>query len=610
MKKRSLLTLVQWGGVIFLLTLLISCPGSSDIKIHTVTLNYGYDGAPPPEKIEIEDGTVLSPITDPVRDGYQFEGWYTADGTPYNFDTPVIDSFTLTAHWKIKSSGGGGSSAPSEEESLKGQWAVYMEEEGVETPMGNIIDIQHTLPDYWIAVNTSDENHVTGGLIKSDRTGPDKEGRFVVSLDNLLGVDAEMSYSFVDNERNTLKAEVKKDDITAMTFILERIPSEEEIKMHIVSFKLDESIESTGYTIHSELAAVKDGTSFGDKGWPILELNGAEVPALFTLADGTKFTEDTPVTDDIVVTVTPPGEWNGIHYVSTKEELLAWANALKDDPSLDCVLLDNIELTDTWSSLGLKESYSYAGTFDGGGYKIRGLEIEAQGNPNGLFSAISEGAVVKNLTIEASFTDTSGYSNLGVVAGQNNGTIENCHSIINNGTSASGHFGGIAATNKGSIIGCSSIIKGSVSGSYVGGIAGYNMGEKSTIAASFMILEENGSLSSTSGYCAGIVGNNGTGTAAGSVTGCYSVINGTISDDEEQSYAIALGGNRTDCYWSSNNGFTASDTTGVTEVDGTTTWDVAMTAMNAAITDSGYQFEKNTGTDAGTIPLIIVSSSI
>ena len=311
MKKKGLFSVVQLVGFVLLLALLVSCPGSPDIKIHTVTLNYGYDGAPPPEKIEIEDGAVLSPITDPVRSGYQFEGWYTADGTPYNFDTPVIDSFTLTAHWKIKSSGGGGSSAPSEEESLKGQWAVYLYRGGVETPMPYIIDIQHTLPDYWIDVYTSEEP-VIGKPFKSDRTGPDKDGRFVVSLDDLLGADAEMSlsYSFVDNERNTLKAEVKKDDITAMTFILKRIPSEEEIDMHIVSFKLDDSLTSAGYVLTSdagyvrESLAIEAGKAFGEKGLPSLKLNDTEEPALFTLADGTEFTADTPVTEDITVIVT------------------------------------------------------------------------------------------------------------------------------------------------------------------------------------------------------------------------------------------------------------------------------------------------------------------
>lgn len=199
----------------------------------------------------------------------------------------------------------GGSPPPiTEEDLLNGQWAVYMEEEGVETPMGYIIDIQHTLPDYWIAVNTSEEP-VIGKPIKSDRTGPDKDGVFVISLDDLLGAEAEMSYSFVDNERNTLKAEAKDGDMTVKTFILERIPSEEEIKIHIVSFKLNDSFASAGYVLSDELVAIEAGNAFGEKGLPILELKDTEVPALFTLADGTQFTKETIVNEDITVIVAP-----------------------------------------------------------------------------------------------------------------------------------------------------------------------------------------------------------------------------------------------------------------------------------------------------------------
>lgn len=105
MKKKTLLTWAKWVGVMFLLTLLISCSGNSDVKIHTVTFDLGYDA--PPESVEIEDGAILAPIENPVRNGYQFEGWYTADGTLYEFNTPVTESFTLTVHWRIKSSSGG-----------------------------------------------------------------------------------------------------------------------------------------------------------------------------------------------------------------------------------------------------------------------------------------------------------------------------------------------------------------------------------------------------------------------------------------------------------------------------------------------------------------------
>ena len=200
-----------------------------------------------------------------------------------------------------------------EEDLLNGQWAV-MEEEGVETSVSHIIDIQHTLPDYWILMATAEEP-VIGIPFKSDRTGPDKDGVFVISLDDWFGEGVEMSYSFVDNERNTLKAETKYGDMTVMTSILERIPSEEEIKMHIVSFKLDDSFASADYVLTSdyyisdsyviESLAIEAGKAFGEKGLPILKQNDTEVPALFKLADGKEFAADTPVTDDITVIVAP-----------------------------------------------------------------------------------------------------------------------------------------------------------------------------------------------------------------------------------------------------------------------------------------------------------------
>lgn len=149
---------------------------------------------------------------------------------------------------------------------------------------------------------TSGES-VIGMPIRSDCTETE-DGVFVISLDDVGVDDAEMSYCFVDNERNTLEAEVKiGDKPQEPSFILKRIPSEEEIKIHIVSFKLDESIESAGYVLSDELVAIKAGDSFGEDGLPKLKQNDTEEPALFTLADGTEFTKDTPVTEDITVTV-------------------------------------------------------------------------------------------------------------------------------------------------------------------------------------------------------------------------------------------------------------------------------------------------------------------
>ena len=189
-----------------------------------------------------------------------------------------------------------------DEEALKGQWAVYEYMEGVETPTPNIIDIQHTLQDYWILIFTSEESTL-GEPIKSDRKGPDIDGWFEVTDDPSDPDSAsKIRYKFADNDRDTLEVEWLDDD----PLILKRIPSEEEIKMHIVSFKLDDSFALDGYTIHSELAAVKDGTSFGDKGLPsLIGPDKTTVPALFTLADGTEITKDTIVNENITVIVAP-----------------------------------------------------------------------------------------------------------------------------------------------------------------------------------------------------------------------------------------------------------------------------------------------------------------
>ena len=191
-----------------------------------------------------------------------------------------------------------------EEDLMNGQWAVYVEEEGVETPMPYIIDIQHTLPDYWIIIFTSEESTL-GEPVKSNRKGPDKDGWFEVTDHSDPDSASKIRYKFADNDRDTLEVEWFEDDPDPFSLILKRILSEEEIKMHIVSFKLDDSFASDGYTIHSELAAVKDGTSFGDKGLPsLIGPDETVVRALFTLA-GTEFTKDTPVTDDITVIVAP-----------------------------------------------------------------------------------------------------------------------------------------------------------------------------------------------------------------------------------------------------------------------------------------------------------------
>ena len=145
--------------------------------------------------------------------------------------------------------------------------------------------------------------------VKLDRT--EEDGWFVV--DSLFGPGTEMKYRLVDDEPNTLEGEIFFDGETAKCR-LERIPSDQEIKLHIVTFRLDDSISpDDGYVfragdIHGVssplLIAVKHDDSLDDFFPSLAQQDGTYVDdALFTTADGTAFKEGTPVNGDITVIV-------------------------------------------------------------------------------------------------------------------------------------------------------------------------------------------------------------------------------------------------------------------------------------------------------------------
>lgn len=128
-----------------------------------------------------------------------------------------------------------------DEEALRGQWAVYREvstSEGTgasdetgttgETELefsGIIIDIEYTLPGYWLpglAFETEPPDlsesepiddpykitEITGGyFIKSNRTQSKEDGGFTVSS-SIEGDNLTVEYKFIDAERNTMEAKV------------------------------------------------------------------------------------------------------------------------------------------------------------------------------------------------------------------------------------------------------------------------------------------------------------------------------------------------------------------------------------------------------------------
>ena len=173
-----------------------------------------------------------------------------------------------------------------------------------------------------------------------------------------------------------------------------------------------------------------------------------------------------------------------------------------------------------WTPIGIDYNHQYTGTFNGGGHTITGLTVTGSDQYAGLFGYIGSGGTVKNVVLEGvQIESDNDMSDVGGVAGQSYGNIENCS--VSGSVSVSGTnsiAGGVVGYQLvGSITGCSSSAR--VKGvAYAGGIAGYTNGGASLTGcyATGSVSVENNTTSAA--YAGGVVGNNG---SSSTLKACY-----------------------------------------------------------------------------------------
>ena len=323
---------------------------------------------------------------------------------------------------------------------------------------------------------------------------------------------------------------------------------------------------------------------------------------------------------------------DGSYTVYNANGLLAWNKAVQSDLSLNCSLTADINLTGTtWTPIAINFDHQYKGTFDGGGHTISGLTVTGSDEYAGLFGYIDKVGTVKNVVLEnVQITSDNQYAYVGGVAGYSEGNIENCSvsgSVSGNGSSSD--VGGVVGLQfGGSITGCSSSAPvkgrqraGGVAGltdnsailtgcyttgnvtlesnnsnsTYAGGVVGLNAGG-STLIACYATGSVSGSGSGTI-YVGGVTGDN----FASTLTACYHAA-GTVSGPDGATGGVA-GRNFntldpsviTACYWQNNQaqgiGYNQPNTGETTKVDGSTTWETAMSAMNEKLSGTGWQYE-------------------
>ena len=206
--------------------------------------------------------------------------------------------------------------------------------------------------------------------------------------------------------------------------------------------------------------------------------------------------------------------------ISTEESLRAFAAAVKADDGngtyahagVTLYLAGDIALTGTWKPVGSTATYVgdfFAGTFDGCGHTISGLNVQGSTVNQGLFAAINK-ATIRNLNVSGTVScGTKNYVG-GIVGKVQAGTIENCSF---SGSVTGGYTGGIAGglnSNNVTISGC--VNAADVTGTTAGGILGY---WKNT--AAIRDCYNTGSVTG-SAKAGGIVGQ----LQKGSIENCYS----------------------------------------------------------------------------------------
>jgi len=288
-----------------------------------------------------------------------------------------------------------------------------------------------------------------------------------------------------------------------------------------------------------------------------------------------------------------------------------------------------------WTPIGKDDNKAYTGTFDGNGKTITGLTVTGSDQYAGLFGYIGSGGTVKNVVLEGvQIESDNDMSDVGGVAGQSYGNIENCS--VSGSVSVSGTnsiAGGVVGYQTGgSITGCSSsatvnaggvaggvvgladggatltacyatdnvTIESSGTGSYfAGGVVGINT--VSTLKACYAWGSVTGSGSGTV-YVGGVTGSNdlGTLTACYHAKGTVSGPAGTTGGVTGRNYKFFNDPVITACYWGSNpdtgigyneGGSTTIETTKVTDGD----WQNAVTQMNAVLSGKGWQYELKDG---------------
>ncbi len=186
---------------------------------------------------------------------------------------------------------------------------------------------------------------------------------------------------------------------------------------------------------------------------------------------------------DGLTTSYEPEQEEGVYIIRNGYNMAWLANQVNNgNQTLNAKLANNITLSDMeWTPAGGNSAAKgYKGQFDGQGYTISGLNIDATTTYQALFGYVNGGAI-SNLTVEGTVTSTANYA-AGIAAYLSGATMTNCVNRVEvNGAS---YAAGITAATTGntSIDRCANMAAITATGNYAGGITTNTMSKNIVIS--------------------------------------------------------------------------------------------------------------------------------
>lgn len=234
-------------------------------------------------------------------------------------------------------------------------------------------------------------------------------------------------------------------------------------------------------------------------------------------------------------------------WVADGEQIKGIQTAAAGSPDIlnrNFALKNDIDMFDV---TGYTSIDGYQGTFDGRGNRIIGLGVNGN-QDDGIFKTLGQDSHVKDVDIYNSRVDGAGATgSTGILASENNGTIENVDTFGNR-LEVAGGAGGLIGTNNGTIKDVTTndvITAGAGKAATLGGIAGVNNGTisednfKAGVASSSAVVGRDAyALGGVAGENKGTIYNSD--STGGVVSGLYG--SGDLNDPKEYGSSQNVGG--------------------------------------------------------------------